>query len=205
MAEGLIPQALLGAAVDRIYRAIFQAFKRVVKFESIIEGLRTTVSSVTSEIDRISQLESHTFLQDQICKLMLLLKQAEELINICSKIARWNYYKKYRYSKKLLELDASLSRLSMDLPPPVLLQILDKIMQQNQILDRMLHDRDPDDMRHHGSTTKVKLVVTALKKIVQSLPIWIHSYFSLLTGIRRPLRGYQRITASFCPKYGKGG
>ncbi|KAJ0097594.1 hypothetical protein Patl1_28769 [Pistacia atlantica] len=146
MAEGVISQ-VAGEAVKGICRNILQAAKRIIKFESIVKDLRATIESLAPRINRIAQLkEKHQYLEDEICKLMLQLNQAEELINRCARdVAWWNYCKKYRYSKKLLELDASLSKSLMDLPLLIwedTAQILDEIIKLNEKLDRIVHEKE---------------------------------------------------------------
>ncbi|KAK2657397.1 hypothetical protein Ddye_010449 [Dipteronia dyeriana] len=171
--------------------------KTVIKFKPILENLRRNVQSLSQNIKRITQLqESADELQNQIGRLVLLLKEAEELIEKCSRIAWWNYFKKYRYSKKLIELDASLSGASKDFLAPICVDILlirNEIVKLSRGLESVLHERNAHGWILKRSKTKVVYLASGLKKIVQSIPSWIYPYLSWLLGIHRRGRGYQRF------------
>ncbi|KAL5821582.1 hypothetical protein ACOSQ3_023464 [Xanthoceras sorbifolium] len=204
MAENIIPEAIAGIAVEGISRAILQAVKTVIKFESILENLTLTVQSLRQNINGITQLKKSDELLDQIRRLVLLLEQAEELINRCSRISGWNYFKKYKYSKKLIELDASLRGVSMDLLAPIWMNILgiqDEIIKLNQRLEIILHERNAHGGILKRSMTKVLDMASGLKKILLYLPIWIYPYLSWFFRIHRRGCGYRRITFRFCPNH----
>ncbi|KAK3222861.1 hypothetical protein Dsin_009886 [Dipteronia sinensis] len=160
--------------MEGISRSILKEVKTVIKFESILENLRRNVQSLSHNINRITQLqESADELQDQIGRLVLLLKEAKDLIEKCSRIAWWNYFKKYRYAKRLIELDASLSGASMDFLAPIwvnILQIQNEIVKLSKRLETVLHERNAHGGILKRSKTKVVYLASGLKKIVQSIP-----------------------------------
>ncbi|KAK0605490.1 hypothetical protein LWI29_027381 [Acer saccharum] len=188
-------KTVAGIVVEGISRSILKAVKTVIKFESTLENLRRNVQSLNQSINRILQ-ESADELPDQINRLVLLLKEAEELIKKCSRIAWWNYFKKYRYAKRLIELDASLSGASMDFLAPIwvnILQIQNEIVKLSKSLESVLHDRNAHGGILKRSKTKVVYLASGLKKIVQSIPSWIYPYLSWLLRIHRRGCGYQRF------------
>ncbi|KAK1587862.1 hypothetical protein Q3G72_017589 [Acer saccharum] len=188
-------ETVAGIVVEGISRSILKAVKTVIKFESTLENLRRNVQSLNQSINRILQ-ESADELPDQINRLVLLLKEAEELIKKCSRIAWWNYFKKYRYAKRLIELDASLNGASMDFLAPIwvnILQIQNEIVKLSKSLESVLHDRNAHGGILKRSKTKVVYLASGLKKIVQSIPSWIYPYLSWLLRIHRRGCGYQRF------------
>ncbi|KAI9165706.1 hypothetical protein LWI28_019117 [Acer negundo] len=187
-------EAVTGIVVE-ISRSILKAVKIVIKFESTLENLRRNNKSLSQNINGITQLqESADELPDQINRLVLLLKEAEELIEKCSRITWWNYFKKYRYAKRLIELDASLSGASMDFLAPIFvntLQIQNEIVKLSKRLESVLHERNAHGGILKRSKTKVVYLASGLKKIVWSILGWIYPYLSWLLRIQMRGCGYQ--------------
>uniref|UniRef100_A0A5B7C9B9 RPW8 domain-containing protein n=1 Tax=Davidia involucrata TaxID=16924 RepID=A0A5B7C9B9_DAVIN len=101
--------AVLGAAVGELLKAVLDVKDKAVKFKSILKNLASTLESIKPVFDDIEKLdkvldrppeETNTFTDR--------LKEAEKLVLKCSKIKWWNYCKKSDYAKKLIELEQSL-------------------------------------------------------------------------------------------------
>lgn len=192
-------EPVVGVAVEGALKKLVQAIKIVIRFESILQRLKGTVLALSLHINKIAELKVSEALQDQIIRLVLLLEEAEELIKKCSKIAWWNYCKKYRYSKKLIELDASLNKASTGLIPAVwenIFRIQEEINELNQKLERIMHEKSAYRLLKR-SRTKVLYVTGGLKNIIQSVNVWIYSYLNWIWLRRRS--GYRRISSCYRP------
>ncbi|KAL4644920.1 hypothetical protein ACB092_02G199000 [Castanea dentata] len=136
-----IGEAVIGNAAQGVLHVTGRAFK----FKSILKNLETTIVSANSTINEIYHLdqEPENALMDELHMLIQELIKAKQLVGKCSKVSWWNYYKKYRYSKKLLELDGSLCSLQIQMDSQIknfknVQRILDEIRALNRRLDQMI-------------------------------------------------------------------
>jgi|UniRef100_A0A2N9FMX1 uncharacterized membrane protein YccC len=196
--------ACLGEAVfGGLLHVAIRAINRALKFKSILTHLETTIFSVTSTINDINQLDGQeaqdleNALMDELHKLIQELMKAKQLVRRCSEVAWWNYYKKYRYSKKLVEFDASLRGLQIKMDSlskdiKNVKRILDEIEALNRRVAQMeQRDRNENKFLHE---------VSGLRRIFQTLPHQIILYLRSLLRFRR--FPYQRLTP-FVQEYGK--
>ncbi|KAK9285083.1 hypothetical protein L1049_024268 [Liquidambar formosana] len=134
-----------GAAAGELLRAVLRAIDTTSKFKSILKRLESIINSLILKINQIKRLIEEYSCDDlpnnNISELILLLQNGKKLVHECSEVACWNYCKKHQYSKKLVELDASLFRLyQIDLPVEQLVRgiklILVDIKALNKRFDR---------------------------------------------------------------------
>nr|XP_023929192.1 uncharacterized protein LOC112040537 [Quercus suber]POE89726.1 hypothetical protein CFP56_49498 [Quercus suber] len=169
-----IGEAVIGTAAQGVLHVTGRAFK----FKSILKHLETTIVSANSTINEIYHLDQdpENALMDELHMLIQELIKAKQLVGKCSKISWWNY-KKYRYSKKLLELDGSLCSLQIQMDSQIknfknVQRILGEIGALNRRLDQMVPEQ--------SNESNVFLVGSGLRRIVQSMPRQIILYLSSL-------------------------
>lgn len=160
------------------------------------------MSPKIKSIERLK--ESNNIPTDEIQKLKLQLQKAEEIVNRCSKIAWWNYCKKHKYSKMLVELDVSLRKIfgnevQVEIWEDVMMLMVE-IKEGNKKLDDLFKRNGCISIFSQGGNT-VLFVVSGLKRHVQYMLKLIIPYLSSFMPFRR--LGYQRITAGFCPNLWK--
>ncbi|KAK9289877.1 hypothetical protein L1049_008811 [Liquidambar formosana] len=143
MSGGVIEGAALGAVAGELLKAVLEAKNQTLKFKPILRKLESTLKSLIPKIEEIEKLNQNLdFLQkDDIGEFAKLLRQGEELVRRCLEVAWWNCCKKYRYSDKLVELDASLREfaalnLQVNMSKDIKILLLG-IKQLNERLDRM--------------------------------------------------------------------
>lgn len=170
-----IGEAVIGTAA----KGVLHVTGRVFKFKTILKHLETTIVSANSTINEIYHLDQdrENALMDELHKLIQELIKAKQLVGKCSKVSWWNYYKKYRYSKKLLELEGSLCSLQIQMDSQIknfknVQRILDEIGVLNRRLDQMVPEQ--------SNESNVFLVGSGLRRIVQSMPRQIILYLSSL-------------------------
>ena len=169
---GCIGEAVIGNAAQGALHVTGRAFK----FKSILKHLETSIVSAINEVYHLDQ-DPENVLMDELHMLIQELIKAKQLVGKCSKVSWWNYYKKYRYSKKLLELDGSLCSLQIQMDSQIknfknVQRILDEIGALNRRLDQMVPEQ--------SNESNVFLVGSGLRRIVQSMPGQIILYLSSL-------------------------
>ncbi|GLU19975.1 hypothetical protein SLE2022_361950 [Rubroshorea leprosula] len=202
MATEIAVQAAL-AATGQLFRTISSVLDTNFRFHSVLGQLQTTLEFVIPKIHRICQLRDSSDPQNHgVHRLTELLWRVEGIVRKCSAVTCWNFFKKYRYSKKLLKLDASLRRFfSVELQVLMLEDIANVSYQFEQLsmrVERRLEDKARISYQFKQLTKIIEVyqVASGLKKIVHSL----HGLFLLyLTSFLRIHRwGYQIIKNSFC-------
>ncbi|OMP02089.1 Reticulon [Corchorus olitorius] len=118
----------ISTAVGGLTRAIEDVLETATRFKPVLNHLNDTISWITPRIREISRSEDF---EDEIQRLLDLLNEAKRNVDKCSRISSWNYYKKYKMAKKLIELDNSI-RTTVQLFFPVMIlgdtrQILDSV------------------------------------------------------------------------------
>ncbi|KAK9054926.1 hypothetical protein SSX86_026005 [Deinandra increscens subsp. villosa] len=108
MAEALIIGAVVGDAVSKLSDVIISVTKKTWQFRSKLTQLQQTITRIKpifNEIQKLNEVldrpksETNMFI-DQ-------LEDAEHLVLKCERI-KWNFFKSYRHSLKLDDLNASL-------------------------------------------------------------------------------------------------
>ncbi|XVF61882.1 hypothetical protein PTKIN_Ptkin08bG0170100 [Pterospermum kingtungense] len=190
-------EIVLGTAIEQLLRVIEQEREADFRYESILNGLKSTLESAFPKISEIYQLrESNGLQNDELHGLLEQLEQAKETVNKCSQVACWNNCKKRKYLKQLLKLDADLRKFFLiDLPIDhykniTLIQV--QLKNLAQILERLVTGKS---RIYNRSRSKVSDAAGGLKKMVQSLPRLVFMY--LISVMRFPKWGYKRIKNSF--------
>ncbi|KAJ0442226.1 putative powdery mildew resistance protein, RPW8 [Helianthus annuus] len=110
MAEALILGALVGDAVSKLSDAIIHVMKTTSQFKSKLTQLQETVTRIKSIVDEIQKHNQVLDRPNQETELFIAqLKSAQDLVLKCEHI-KWNFYKRYRQSLKLDDLNASMLR-----------------------------------------------------------------------------------------------
>ncbi|XP_057975707.1 probable disease resistance protein At5g66900 [Malania oleifera] len=111
MAVELLAGAVVGAVAGELLKALLDAKDSAVNFKSDFKRLEYTLEYViplVSEIERLNDKLDRPRSETQ--RLIIKLEEGKEIVSKCSKVQRWDYCRKYRYSKKILKLDQSLQR-----------------------------------------------------------------------------------------------
>ncbi|KAK9288272.1 hypothetical protein L1049_016722 [Liquidambar formosana] len=148
-------------------------------------GVESSSSAINAEEHAICQRsivdvvnpchKSPTLLITTIIKLYqthtILTINGKELIYKCSEVPYWNYCKKHQYSKKLVELDASLYRFCQ-----IELQVVQLMEIKWTLVENKKLDRD--------SRGRISRVVSKFKKNIELFPSQIIVFFCPSTWIR---------------------
>ncbi|CAB4287486.1 unnamed protein product [Prunus armeniaca] len=105
-----------GGAVGTLFTVLYEVVKEVkdktMMFKSLLGDLKSTLDSLKPLIEDI---EKYNYLMDrpkeELENFKEKMKNGAVLVPKCSTVGRWNTYKKYKYAKKLLDLDQCLNRL----------------------------------------------------------------------------------------------
>ncbi|KAJ0096811.1 hypothetical protein Patl1_28770 [Pistacia atlantica] len=145
--EDLVAGATLGVAFQLLCHEIKGAKAKSNKFKSILESSESTLKLLTPKTIELEKFNEELMdnSREEIHLLLGTVEKARQLVSTCLDIPWWNKVKKYRYTKRLVQLDSSLSKLlnvefqaaqSLDI-----LRILAEVTEMNQKLDPMnLHD-----------------------------------------------------------------
>ncbi|WRX08548.1 Reticulon - like 1 [Theobroma cacao] len=117
----------LATAVNALLRAIAGVITTTKRFKPLLNHLNDTVNWITPRINEISRSTD----SQEIERLLDLLNEAKEAVDKCARVHSWNYYKKYKFAKELIELDNSI-RTTLQVVFPVMIlgdtrQILDAV------------------------------------------------------------------------------
>ena len=198
MAAELVGGVLLGEGVRQCVKTVTRTKNRALKFQAILKNLENTINSLNPKLKEINQLietsDDNCLLDDGIKNLIVISNQAKALIAQCSRIAWWNYCKKIRYSKRLLQLDESLRKIvDFDLQVEQTL-IMRRIWEETRAMSKRLEELEEAE-RQSG---ELLCIVSGLQRLLTSMPEFVA--FCLSSFFRNYRRGYRRITGSFCPK-----
>ncbi|XP_022773962.1 reticulon-like protein B13 [Durio zibethinus] len=95
---------VLGTAVNKLLGAISEVKETTKKFKPVLNHLNDTVKWITPRVKEICRSTD----EQEIDRLLNLLNQAKETVDKCSGVSSWNYCKKYKFAKELIELDNSI-------------------------------------------------------------------------------------------------
>ncbi|KAF8409999.1 hypothetical protein HHK36_002519 [Tetracentron sinense] len=134
---------VLGAVAGELLKAILDVKDKAIHCKIYLERLESTLKRVIPLIEQINRLDQELLDRGRTDTDVLIgqLKEGKELVRKCSKLPFWNYYQKYRYSKRFLKLDASLLRFfQMDMQVEMWRdgkQLLVDLKEANRRLDGM--------------------------------------------------------------------
>ncbi|KAL5557122.1 hypothetical protein UlMin_039358 [Ulmus minor] len=180
--EGVVLGAALGVACEMLLQAVTSAEHRACMFDSVLSNLESTRLNYFSENE-----------------ILEVLKKAEELVRKCSGVAWWNYLKKYKYSKKLVQLDALLRRLiEIDLQVDqtiVMMEVSVEVEELKKLVLRTFLERKSSRGREILGKNGTKILPSAsrVRRSIQHMPSWLID--CLISVLRMPRRSIQRITA----------
>ncbi|XWS45320.1 hypothetical protein CRYUN_Cryun15aG0126300 [Craigia yunnanensis] len=183
MNVGEIRDAVLGVALATAVNSLLSAISGVIetakRFKPVLNHLNDTINWITPRIKEISRSTD----SQEIERLLNLLNQAKETVDKCSGVSSWNYYKKYKFAKELIELDNSI-RTTLQVFFPVMIledttQILDSV-NELKLMFSIFFYIILEDFHSSAKTTsgiifdlirsKVSFESLGLEKIVQSQP-----------------------------------
>ncbi|KAL5557124.1 hypothetical protein UlMin_039360 [Ulmus minor] len=189
--------AALGIACEQLLQSITSAEHRACMFDSVLSNLESTVRRLRPRINKIDKLNQKLdyFSENEILEV---LKKAEELVRKGSDVAWWNYLKKYKYSKKLLQLDALLRKLiEIDLQVDqiiVMMEVSVEVEELKRLVLRTFPERKSslggEILRKNG--IKILPSASRLKRSIQHMPSWFID--CLISVLRIPIRSIRRIT-----------
>ncbi|KAL1214374.1 RPW8-like protein 3 [Cardamine amara subsp. amara] len=145
----LVAGAALGFALQVLLEAIKKAKDRSLTTKCILDRLEATILSITPLVARIDKLSEE--LEDSpkkvIENLKFLLEKAVALVVAYAELRRRNLLKKFRYKRRIKELEASL-RWMVDVDVQVnqwsnINEIMAKMSEMNTKLDEIT--RPPTD------------------------------------------------------------
>lgn len=210
MAEMVLLEVALTVACDGLLQAIAEAEDGVCMFDSVLTELETTVNRLkpkVNEIDRLNRKKGNS----SIDEIREFLTRAEQLVKKCSEVAWWNMLKKYKYSKKLMQLNASLRRLiEIDLQFDQVIATMEISVQMEELKRLVLMEIQERNRNDSGSRifrrrrtakglgrskTKILHALSRLNRIVLSTPSWITVW--LISFLTIPKWGYQRVTGKW--------
>lgn len=194
MAESFVLQMALETAIEQLVRVIKKESETDLRFESILNNLKSTLDSAYPKIKEICELrESNDLQTDELHRLLHQMKQARKNVDKHSKVACWNCRNKGKYRRELLRVDASLRNFFLvNLP-------IDQYMNTTQIQVQLnhlkIHATNPTHRVFYQSRYKVSDAASELKNVVWSLPCWIFHYLRSVMRITSWV--YQRFTSNF--------
>ncbi|XP_010270809.1 PREDICTED: putative disease resistance protein At5g47280 [Nelumbo nucifera] len=110
MAASLLDGAAVGAVASELLKLIIEETKKAVQFRQHLERLKSTLADVKPVVERGKALGDQ--LTDRprpnVVKLVEQLNKGKKFVTECETIPKWNYIKKYKYSKRFIKLDESL-------------------------------------------------------------------------------------------------
>ncbi|KAL6273783.1 hypothetical protein ACE6H2_024475 [Prunus campanulata] len=105
-----------GGAVGALFTVLYEVVKDVkdktMMFKSLLGDLKSTLDSLKplmEDIEKYNNLMDRP--KEELENFKEKMKNGAVLVRKCSTVSRWNTYKKYKYAKKLLDLDQCLNRL----------------------------------------------------------------------------------------------
>ncbi|KAJ9539291.1 hypothetical protein OSB04_032024 [Centaurea solstitialis] len=92
--------------ISKLSDALIFVAKTTADFKPQLEQLRTTLDGIASNVDSIKKLNQELDRDSTVFTSVMI--EAEELVNKCSKINRWNYLKKFTHSRDLKNINKKL-------------------------------------------------------------------------------------------------
>lgn len=103
---------VLGAAFNALCEGVDDLIAKNGIFRSLLKDIKSrldTVKPLISEMAGSNQQLSYTN-KDELKGLEEVFKDGEELVLKCSKVRRWDLYRKYKYATKLFRLEEQLNK-----------------------------------------------------------------------------------------------
>ncbi|XVF59487.1 hypothetical protein PTKIN_Ptkin07bG0279800 [Pterospermum kingtungense] len=110
MAAAIIEGAGLGIVFTELVTAVVEVTKTATLFGDVLEELESTLLSIRPVIKDIESLNKVLGKEHETKQLMEIICKGQKLVRKCSKIQRWNIFKKTCYAYKLQGLKDSLER-----------------------------------------------------------------------------------------------
>ena len=109
MAADTVGGAILGAVFGEVSRLVTDSIRKARKFKPQLEELKSTLEYITPTIQEIVKLnENLDRPRQETEKLIVLLRNAEELVHKCSKQRKWYSVKKIKLVYDLIKLNGSI-------------------------------------------------------------------------------------------------
>nr|XP_011464496.1 PREDICTED: probable disease resistance protein At5g66900 isoform X2 [Fragaria vesca subsp. vesca] len=105
-----------GAGGGILFTVLYDLLKELIS-KSMIYGplLKDILSALDSYRPLIKQIEASNeelgYRKEEVEKFKAHMKEGIKIVKKCSKVRKWNIYKKYKYANKLLGWDSALERL----------------------------------------------------------------------------------------------
>ncbi|XVE87186.1 hypothetical protein DITRI_Ditri18aG0095800 [Diplodiscus trichospermus] len=99
-----------GAAYGELLRAVVEATKTAAMFRDALKDVKSTLSSIQPKIKELESFNKELDKEHETEELFEIIRCGQELVTKCSKIQRWNFFKKDRYTHKLNAFKESLGR-----------------------------------------------------------------------------------------------
>ena len=110
MKSALIGGAALEAGFGGLFRAVVEAIKTPAMFHDVLEELESRLSSIQPIIKDIESFNKILDKEHETKQLFEIICKGQKLVRKCSKIQRWNFFKKTCYIYKLQGLKKWLER-----------------------------------------------------------------------------------------------
>ncbi|BFG30296.1 hypothetical protein CerSpe_165700 [Prunus speciosa] len=129
-----------------------------MRFKSLVGDLNSSIHGMKpliQDIEKLNNLLGQP--KDELENLKEIMKEGDALVAKCSTISRWNAYKKYKYAKKLHDLDKRLNRQ---------LTILDeeKVRDMKEILHILKHIAEKFEKLQSDTVTLLNLL--EIRKVI---------------------------------------
>lgn len=102
--------AAAGAVFQELIVAVIAAIKSAAMFRGVLEELRSTLSSIEPIVKEIDSLNKVLDKEHETKQFKEIINQGQKLVEKCSKIQKWNFYKRSYHTQKLRGLMKSLER-----------------------------------------------------------------------------------------------
>ncbi|KAK0605991.1 hypothetical protein LWI29_032922 [Acer saccharum] len=111
MAADTVGGAFLGAVFGEVLRLVTDSIQKARKFKPQLEELKSTLEYITLNIQEIVKLnEKLDRPKQETEKLIVLLRNAEELVHKCSKQKKWYSVKKITLADDLIKVNESIKK-----------------------------------------------------------------------------------------------
>ena len=115
MAAAIVGRAALGAvfgkALAELYDTVKNVGSKVLMFKSILKSFKSNLDLLAPVVEEIRRLNQELDRPEEETKSLIKdMKNAEQLIRICSEIQDWNYPFQAFYVTKLTDLDKAIVR-----------------------------------------------------------------------------------------------
>ncbi|WCJ31065.1 hypothetical protein M5689_012581 [Euphorbia peplus] len=146
--EAVLIGGAVGVGFQQLYNCLVTAVSTTSKIKFELKCLKIKVQKLNRKFEAVAELlvQIEKEFPEEISKLEMLLEKARNLVSACSEVSRFNYYKQYKYMKRLAELDASFEQMvkvdfaTMELQ--CMVQVLVNVGEMNKKLDGMFGKND---------------------------------------------------------------